>query len=1434
MFHLIFSDNVMVLSTSTVNSGTSVHYHPVFPPAPLGFGFGSQTSDSGAAPGDSLPLPATPSRSSLPLPLLHTNLPTSSPPRRSASFSSKSAPSLRCSFPPPPFLPPSALFSHAESRPFSAKQTAHAVSPATLSGTRQISSTTSKGPLHGPNQHDRDMNGRTAENKARLASRTPDSTLSTTSSPISPLNSQRSTPGERPGQRIMPRTSSIDSAISSLSSASQSHKSSFDVSALSQTDIGNLITTAGSAEAVIKHLLKEKHHAASQNSQLWRLVDKQRTLILGLNKDLDRALKDKERYKKKVKDLQNSAPPVPSVEAQTKHDRSTKGREGPGIQGGAGQSQASNYYALTGGTDSGSKIPSTDLHHTIAKQSPQPDFVESRSLADQNGESQTPPSLVFSRQELSTASPSLESPNTAKDSVPGEGSQQRLSHPVRKPPPAPLNLGLPEHRLVDRPDVSDSESEYEDILAVDEQSFERGRRKTRDDDDRERETAVQSEQGTFEFPAGKEKAQATSALETPTGNSVDARMVDSHQYSPRTAPRLEQLEMNSHVAHMSPPGSHAAMMAVKSPGLPMSPRPEDRPLGSPLPRMPGPLATMPISSGGNVSGLALSPRAAQYNNPFASPVPASLSSDSGKGAVPSIDAAVRIDSPRSPAFKTQEIYQGLVSEDYPNLLLSPNALPLVQVKVSSSRLRPSRNSYNMSKPSEEEPVFTLGVFSRADNAELWRVEKVIAALPQLDQQVKQLSAFGARLPDRSIFNGHSPAKVDSRRAALNSYFEALLDSPMDENAALALCQFLTTDAIEPRDDETSLLKGKQQAGSEMLRGPDGKPRKEGYLTKRGKNFGGWKARYFVLHGPELKYFESPGGPHLGTIKIYNAQIGKQSMNANGQNSSPSRAEEDVDNQYRHAFLVLEPKKKDSSALVRHVLCAESDEDRDTWVEALLEYVESQSESESSNPGSSKEQTPIISKQPVSNSATTPNITSNGSRKGNRGLDTAGAESPDTVQGFSYDDAVPAEPPIFGPASEQSPVSPLLAPGGSADFGDVNQVANPSPDPNQLSSRFISRPTNGAVIQDAGAWGNKAANSAKEKKRSIWSFRTRSSIDLASQLHAVHDLPTPQPHGHSLGDKRDFVRPVFGIPLAEAVQFCAPQGVAVNLPAVVYRCIEYLKAKDAASEEGIFRLSGSNVVVKALKERFNTEGDVDFLAGDQYYDVHAVASLFKQYLRELPTTVLTRELHLEFLRVLELDEKQKKLVAFNSLVHRLPKANLTLLRALVQFLINIVNNSDVNKMTVRNVGIVFAPTLNIPAPVFSMFLTNFEDIFEDPPSSGSATAELNASHSISSGDVRSPRRQMFSDIPTPGYGQTAFRKEEPLEDFNTHHDTGFISMQPSYEHSNHKSDLANEDEMYSPSMLTPANETSRSAKAKRRESSMLFMELNHQSSSPPPY
>ncbi|PYI23333.1 RhoGAP domain protein [Aspergillus violaceofuscus CBS 115571] len=1240
---------------------------------------------------------------------------------------------------------------------------------------------------------------------------------------MSPVISLQSMSERRPGQRTMPRTSSIDSAISSLSSASQTNKSSFDANTLSQADIGNLIATAGSAEAVIIHLLKEKHHAASQNSQLWRLVDKQRTLILGLNKDLERATKEKERYRKKVKELQSLPPPLPNPTSEFMSspqaiDGATKSSQEKSKEAQWEYQAALADDAVLDGHQSNNRLHNVlaiDKQTTFEPVEP-PEQHTDRSIVTHGYQSSS-----NLRQGLSTINQDYlaSTGSVGDDRRPSSDRSQRTSQPFRKPPPAPLNLGQADHIPPYNIEDSDSGSEYEDISAVEEFPATRGRRRTRDEDDENREALCATDKDTTH----KSLVKTAHSLPSDQQQLQPVNYADS-RHSSHPVARSRSLK------------GHPTIAIPKSPGLPLSPRPEDRPLGSPLPRLPretpASLVSLPKSSESTLSGLALSPRIASHPTlsaagPYTTTddcaVYGSAPVDSLGQQLPSIDGAVRADASQSP-WRGIGVYQGLVSMNHPDLLLPPNALPLVHVKVSSSRLRPSRNSYLAPRPLEEEPVFTLGVFSRSGKEELWRVEKVIAALPLLDQNLRQLGFGGGRLPDRSIFSGHSPAKVDARRAALNSYFESLLDTPMDEKAAVVICQFLTSDAIEARDDETSLLKGNNLGGIEIRRGPDGKPRKEGYLTKRGKNFGGWKARYFVLHGPELKYFESPGGPHLGTIRISNAQIGKQSQNSSSQPDSPSRVEEDTENQYRHAFLILEPKKKDSTALVRHVLCAESDEERDTWVDALLEYVDARTEDKDgpySTP--SRVQTPLG--KSAANAPAKSRLFANASyKKQNKGLENSDVEGLDAVQGFSYDDAVPAEPPVIGPSvDKQAPRSPLVFSGLPTDGQDASQ------DYGQSSAKIISGPTNGAVIQDAGAWGNKTVTSVKEKKRSIWGFRTRSSMDLASQLQAAYDGSTSQIF--NTFEKRDSTRPVFGLSLAEAVELCAPRGLDVGLPAVVYRCIEYLKAKGAESEEGIFRLSGSNVVVKALKERFNNEGDVDFLADDEYHDVHAIASLFKQYLRELPTTVLTRELHLDFLRVLELQEKKQKIAAFNVLVHRLPKPNLALLRALAQFLMIIVNNSDINKMTIRNVGIVFAPTLNIPAPVFSTFLTDYEEIFNETPVSGDESLESRDDYAAIPEESRPPYHQVLPDAATSKFSRTGIQEQPGFtQDASMLSECMSSFTQQSYEISS--SNARSEVSQSNRSMLSPNIDHTRSTKSKRRESSLLFMDINNHTFSPP--
>jgi RalA-binding protein 1 len=712
------------------------------------------------------------------------------------------------------------------------------------------------------------------------------------------------------------------------------------------------------------------------------------------------------------------------------------------------------------------------------------------------------------------------------------------------------------------------------------------------------------------------------------------------------------------------------------------------------------------------------------------------------------------------------IFKGFVTEEYPDLLLPPNALPSIDVRVASSRLKPSRASLMFPMKLDEDPVFTMAVFSRADGRELWRIEKDSQSLAQLDQQLKQSPTFAVKTPERSLFSGHAPAKIDARRVALDKYFDEVLNTQMDTASAMEVCRYLSTNTMEPHADD-SMRSGDSIGESPTRTGPGGRPAKSGYLTKRGKNFGGWKARFFVLDGPVFKYYEAPGGAHLGAIKLQNAQIGKQQQHAE------TTETEDVDNQYRHAFLILEPKRKDSSSLVRHVLCAESDKERDQWVAALLQYVDYRDEEDEE-----------VEKHPHARkgSSDSGHVTGMNAKKKTYGQGRAQhiPEGDGGLKGLSYE------------AASQGSI-----PNGA----HLRSTGTPSPpthgherDPMaHTPQKPISAPKNAMVISDGSSWGNKPQSLApvvedkKQRKRSFFGFGAKPRVSNEINDHANDSTSNLSQMSY---EQHGPIRPVFGSPLAEAVRYNHPADVNVELPAVVFRCIEYLDAKNASSEEGIFRLSGSNVVIKALRERFNVEGDVNLVTDEQYYDIHAVASLLKLYLRELPTTILTRELHLEFMAVTDLHDMEDKIVSLNNLVHRLPRCNLTLLQYLSSFLINIINNADTNKMTVRNVGIVFSPTLNIPAPVFAMFLQQYDGIFGEPPAEHDrAPVEVTVTAPpLTPDDIRSPRRQHFQELPTPSYDQQNFPRApaafpHPTQNQQQHraaYDTGFTPLQPSYD------------------------------------------------------
>ena len=228
------------------------------------------------------------------------------------------------------------------------------------------------------------------------------------------------------------------------------------------------------------------------------------------------------------------------------------------------------------------------------------------------------------------------------------------------------------------------------------------------------------------------------------------------------------------------------------------------------------------------------------------------------------------------------------------------------------------------------------------------------------------------------------------------------------------------------------------------------------------------------------------------------------------------------------------------------------------------------------------------------------------------------------------------------ASYHPSLSTVKAGAGSTDSSPNSDAAPSQSGSNKVKT--ISGPLNGTPIPAGYKFGvkdtatNDSGNERERKAKSgrFWGFGK----------HGGPGQPTVAP------------RAVFGVAISDALAVAQ----IANLPAVVFRCIEYLEKKKADQEEGIYRLSGSSAAMKALKDRFNTgmiillrgfhkklmrvvEGDVDLLNAEEYWDPHAIAGLLKSYFRELPTSILTHDLHFRFLKVIGMRKCRSILLCF---------------------------------------------------------------------------------------------------------------------------------------------------------------------------------------------
>ena len=107
------------------------------------------------------------------------------------------------------------------------------------------------------------------------------------------------------------------------------------------------------------------------------------------------------------------------------------------------------------------------------------------------------------------------------------------------------------------------------------------------------------------------------------------------------------------------------------------------------------------------------------------------------------------------------------------------------------------------------------------------------------------------------------------------------------------------------------------------------------------------------------------------------------------------------------------------------------------------------------------------------------------------------------------------------------------------------------------------------------------------------------------------------------------KPVFGCSLAEYVHnynsnTSGPRN-DLQLSPVIYKLINSMCRQNAFAEEGIFRIAGSRIKMNCLMYAINA-GYLDYLDTTNDFDVHCLAGVLKQYIRELPDSILCNELY----------------------------------------------------------------------------------------------------------------------------------------------------------------------------------------------------------------
>ncbi|XP_074076968.1 rho GTPase-activating protein SYDE2 [Macrotis lagotis] len=174
--------------------------------------------------------------------------------------------------------------------------------------------------------------------------------------------------------------------------------------------------------------------------------------------------------------------------------------------------------------------------------------------------------------------------------------------------------------------------------------------------------------------------------------------------------------------------------------------------------------------------------------------------------------------------------------------------------------------------------------------------------------------------------------------------------------------------------------------------------------------------------------------------------------------------------------------------------------------------------------------------------------------------------------------------------------------------------------------------------------------------------------------------------------------IFGVDVQKVVE---KENVGLMVPLLMQKCIMEIE-KRGCQVVGLYRLCGSAAVKKELREAFEKDSKAVGLCENQYPDINVITGVLKDYLRELPSPLITKQLYEAVLDAMarnplkmtgngcENDSSDSAHTV--ELLDCLPDIEKATLKMLLDHLKLVASYHEINKMTCQNLAVCFGPVL----------------------------------------------------------------------------------------------------------------------------------------------